>query len=583
MIHRERSLAACKDRSVFATLAALVVIILPSAAESRDATLPSGPFLHTRHAAVASDSQSASAAGAEILKAGGNAVDAACATALALGVINPFASGLGGGGFAVVYWADTDKSAVLDFRETAPARLGAGQRDQRLIIPKQSGLSVGVPGEPRGLAELVRHFGMLPFSRCIEPALRLARGFAVSPRLARQIEEEVERNPTTGPDLVARLFGIEREAVAKLKAGAHVARPALARTLKQLRLEGVDAFYRGRIAAAMVDATAAAGGLLGLDDLASYAPTERAPLVREFVGRRVITVPPPSAGGVILAEGLGILEARVDALRQAGAASPDSLHLVAEALKHGFADRAHFLGDPGFTRLPMEHLLDPSYHRELSARLVLESVLPHEAYGTRTPAPTQPARDAGTAHISVIDKHGNAVALTTTINLSFGSRIVAGDTGILLNDELDDFTASPGQHDVFAIAGSAANFPAPGKRPLSSMAPTIVVGKNGVELVAGAAGGPRIASTTLQILLDVLVWGLDAGPAIAAPRIHHQWEPDVLSHEPALTAETVRALENKGHRCEAVPDLGKANAIVRTRKGLSAAADPRSGGAAAGY
>jgi gamma-glutamyltranspeptidase/glutathione hydrolase len=298
----------------------------------------------------------------------------------------------------------------------------------------------------------------------------------------------------------------------------------------------------------------------------------------------VVTPPPPSAGGTILAEALGILSHRMAQLRRDGpATAPENLHLLAEALKHGFADRSRYLGDPAFVHLPMEHLLDPSYHRELAARLEMDRVLPHESYGTPVPTPVHPARDGGTAHISVIDKAGNAVALTTTINLAFGSRIVASQTGILLNDEMDDFSASPEGRDVFDLAGGTANLPAAGKRPLSSMTPTIVIGKDGVELVTGAAGGPRIVSATLQVLLNVLVFGLDAQQAVASPRIHHQWDPDALLYEPALPAATAHALEGKGHRCQVAPSLGKANAIVRNRAGLHAAADPRSGGAPAGY
>jgi len=585
LIHRERATTASRCRNVCASLPGLcltiVATILPSAGQSRTAPEVISSFLHVRHAAVASDSQVASAAGARALRAGGNAVDAACATALALGVVDPFASGLGGGGFAVVYLAKTGTSSALDFRETAPARLEPTPKDQRIIIPKQSGLSVGVPGEPRGLAELVRRFGALPFSRCIEPALGLARGFVVSPWLAQQIREELDRYPASGPDLVAKLFDLNRAAATQLKAGDRVSRPALAKTLEKMRREGVAAFYQGPIAKAIVDATTAKGGVMGLADLAGYAPVERKPLASQLLGRQVLTMPPPSAGGVIVAQALGILSDRIPAMK--GSDAPDTLHLVIEALKHGFADRARYLGDPGFARLPLDHLLDPAYHRELSARLATDHVLAHEAYGTQIARPPQPARDAGTAHISVIDQAGNAVALTTTINLGFGSRIVAGETGILLNDEMDDFTASPEERDVFALAGGDANFPAPGKRPLSSMSPTIVVGKGGVELVTGAAGGPRITSATLQILLDVLVFGLDAEQAVARPRVHHQWEPDVLFYESGLSADTVQALKIKGHHCQTAADLGKANAIVRTRAGLDAAADPRSGGAPAGY
>jgi gamma-glutamyltranspeptidase/glutathione hydrolase len=233
--------------------------------------------------------------------------------------------------------------------------------------------------------------------------------------------------------------------------------------------------------------------------------------------------------------------------------------------------------------LPTRHLLDPVYHQALAATLTAEHVLAHQAYGTPAITPSAPALDAGTAHISVVDRSGNAVALTSTINLAFGSRIIAGDTGILLNDEMDDFTASADAQDVFSLAGGKANFAAPGKRPLSSMSPTIVLGKDGVELVTGAAGGPRIVSTTLQMILRVLVFGESATQAVKAPRVHHQWEPDVLLYEPGVATQTIHALETKGHHVEPARDLAKANLIVRSRAGLDAASDPRSGGAPAGY
>lgn len=500
-----------------------------------------------------------------------------------MGVVDPFASGLGGGGFAVVYLAKSGDSVALDFRETAPAHLVPARWDQRLVIPRQGGLSIGVPGEARGLAELVRRFGALPFSRCIDPALRLARGFVVSPWLERQVAEELERNPTTGAPLVGKLLDIDANAASKLKAGDRVARPALARTLEKLQREGAAALYQGEIAKAVVDAAAAEGGVLTVDDLAHYTPVERKPITTSFLGRQVVSMPPPSAGGVIIAEAMGILAGRTAAMKRAGDAASDTLHFQVEALKHGFADRARFLGDPAFVELPTGHLLSPAYHRALAARLTAEHVLDHQAYGTPAATTPAPARDAGTAHISVVDRAGNAVALTSTINLAFGSRIVAGDTGLLLNDEMDDFTASPEAQDVFSLAGGKANFAAPGKRPLSSMSPTIVLGKNGVELVTGAAGGPRIVSATLQMILRVMLFGQDATQAVKAPRVHHQWEPDVLLYEPGFPAHTIRTLETKGHHVEAAHDLAKGNIIVRTPSGLDAASDPRSGGAPAGY
>jgi gamma-glutamyltranspeptidase/glutathione hydrolase len=564
-------------------LTALCVASAPSTGQADTAATPPSSFIHLSRVAVASDSEAASRAGVESLKAGGNAVDAACATALALGVVHPFASGLGGGGFALVYLAGPGQAVALDFRETAPRGLrvpAAGDSS----APPRSGLSVGVPGEPAGLAELVRRFGALPFSRCVEPALRLARGFPASPWLVQQIKDELSHHPASGPGLLSEVFDLRGRAAGDIRAGEQLSRPRLAKTLEKLRTGGAEAFYKGDIARAIAAAATAAGSRLTLDDLARYRPVQRAPLETKFLGRRILLMPPPSAGGVILAQALGIVSNHVAAWRRApDPLSPDYLHLLAEALKHGFADRARFLGDPAFAALPMQHLLDPAYHRELSLRLRPDRVLAHDAYGTPSPRPPLPARDGGTAHVSVVDQAGNAVALTTTLNLEFGAGIVAGETGVVLNDTLDDFTAWPGRPDVFALSGGEANQPAGGKRPLSSMSPTIVLGERGVEMVAGAAGGPRIVSATLQVVLDVLLFGRDAQQAVAAPRIHHQWEPDVLYHEPGLPAATVRALAKKGQRTEMRADVGKANAIVRSRSGLDAAADPRAGGMPAGY
>jgi gamma-glutamyltranspeptidase / glutathione hydrolase len=569
------------SRKVRSTVAALCMVLVPWAAHAEAADQTPSLFSHTNRVAVASDSDAASQAAAKVLASGGNAVDAACAAALALGVVHPFASGLGGGGFALVHLAKSGKTVALDFREPAPRGLPVGTEGQML---RQSGLSVGVPGEPAGLGELVRRFGALPFARCVEPALRLARGFPASPFLIKQVQGELQRNPKSAPELIAALFDLHGRAASELHVGDRLTRSKLAATLERLRAKGARAFYQGDIARSLVAAVTAAGGALALDDLARYVPVERVPLETRFLGRRVRLMPPPSAAGIIIVEALGIISAHAAQRNADGRLPPgDYLHLVAEAAKHGFADRARYLGDPDFVTIPLDRLLDPAYHRELARRFRPASVLPHEAYGTPLPRTPAPARDAGTAHVSVVDQAGNAVALTTTVNLEFGSRIVAGNTGILLNDELDDFTVAPGRPDVFSLTGSAANQPAPGKRPVSSMSPAIVLGENGVELVLGAAGGPRIISATLQLLLDVLLLGKTVREAMETPRVHHQWEPDVLFFEPDLPAETARTLEKKGHHLEARQDVGKANLIVRTRSGLDAAADPRCGGAAAGF
>jgi gamma-glutamyltranspeptidase/glutathione hydrolase len=545
-------------------------------AQATDSASPS--LLHVRHAAVASDSQAASEAGTEILRAGGNAVDAACATALALGVVNPFASGLGGGGFALLHLARADKTVALDFRETAPSGL-TQEKLGPAGIPPQSALSVGIPGEPRGLAEIVRRYGALPFSRCVEPALRLSRGFVVSPWLANQIHDEIERHPDSGAKVIAAIFSIDEKTALGLRAGDRASRPALTATLQRLRDQGADAFYRGPIAEALVRTVAEAGGVLSAADLRGYRPVDREPLHTTFLGHRLFTMPPPSAGGVILVEALGTLAAHVKEWnRTAGPMQPGYLHAVAEALKHGFADRARFLGDPAFSHVPLEHLVDPAYHASL--RIDPDHVLAHEAYGSAPSVAPQPARDAGTAHLSVIDQKGNAVALTTTINLGFGARLVAA--GVVLNDEMDDFAPAPHTPDVFALSSGEGNQPAPGKRPVSSMSPTIVLGSRGVEAVLGAAGGPRIVSATLQVLLDILVFGLSPGQALAIPRIHHQWEPDVLDYEDGLPQNVVQSLERKGQKPRLHPGIGKVNLIVRSSSGLGAASDPHTGGRPAG-
>ena len=328
-----------------------------------------------------------------------------------------------------------------------------------------------------------------------------------------------------------------------------------------------------------------AGGVLDRNDLAGYAPIERAPLLTTFRGRRIFALPPPSAGGVIMFEVLGILSERMKSWDPipGGPQDPAYLHLLVEALKPGFADRSRFLGDPAFVDLPLSHLLDASYHRELQTRIQPSGTLAPERYGTTPSSATAPARDAGTAHISVVDREGNAVALTTTINLEFGAHLVAGRTGVLLNDEMDDFSLAPGLPDAFGLVAGDANLLAPGKRPLSSMSPTIVLGEHGVELVLGAAGGPTIISSTVEVLLNALVFGMDAQAAEAAPRVHHQWSPDLLCYEPALPVPVVDSLRAKGHHLEARDKIGKVNLVIRGKAGLEAAAEPRSGGAPAGY
>jgi gamma-glutamyltranspeptidase / glutathione hydrolase len=549
------------------------------------------PPLHVPRAAVASDNAEASAAGVAALKAGGNAVDAACATALALGVVHPFASGMGGGGFALVYLARERRVVALDFRETAPAGIKAdmflvgGKADPKRS--REGGLAVAVPGEVRGLGALVKRYGKLPFARCVAPAEKLARGGArVSWRLAEVLAKEPIKAPAKEEaafeTVVARLFPGGKS----LRQGDTFRRPDLAWTLARLRSGGPDAFYRGEIADEIVRAVHDAGGVMTKDDLAGYAPKDRTPLETTYRGLRVASMPPPSSGGVALAETLGILAARQpDAAEatKAGRGSSAALHVLTEAMKHAFADRARHLGDPDFVKVPTDRLLAPAYHAELARRIKDGAIGPSDSYGTPD-APADLHRDGGTAHLSVVDADGNAVALTTTVNLGFGAKLVAGKTGVVLNDQMDDFAMQPGVPNGFGLIGSAQNAVAPGKRPLSSMTPTIVLDGDGVRLVLGAAGGPTIISATTQVLLNVVDWKLDAQEAIAAPRIHHQWFPEILMTEPELAPDVTDALTKRGHKVREIPHIGVSNLIVRRPDGsLEAAAEPRSPSTPAGY
>jgi gamma-glutamyltranspeptidase/glutathione hydrolase len=326
----------------------------------------------------------------------------------------------------------------------------------------------------------------------------------------------------------------------------------------------------------------AAGGVLSLEDLHRYAVVERAPIEIGYRGYKVYSMPSPSSGGIVLAEVLGILSERVKDPRALGRGSSAYLHIVAEALKHGFADRARLLGDADFVDIPLGKLLDPAYHRMLAARIDDKGVLPPEKYGLGGPA-VPPPKDGGTAHLSVIDAEGNAVALTTTVNLGFGSRVLGGSTGIVLNDQMDDFSMQPGVANAFGLVGSAQNGVAPGKRPLSSMSPTVVLEGDRPRLVVGGAGGPTIISGTLQVLLNVLDWKMDVQEASAAPRIHHQWRPSTLQYEDEIPRDVIEGLERRGHKTASRGHLTLVNAVAGTAAGVEAAAEFRSGGAPAGY
>jgi gamma-glutamyltranspeptidase/glutathione hydrolase len=529
---------------------------------------------------VASEHALASEAGAEMLERGGNAVDAAVATAFAVCVLNPSSCGIGGGGFMLLYLAPQQRAFALDYREVAPA---AAWRDMFIRdgqaapeLSRQGGLAVGVPGEVAGLTAALNRWGTLPLATVMAPAIRHARdGFPAGKHLAGEIARR--RDALRAVPALAQIF-LHADGT-PLTEGDTIRQPQLAATLQAVADAGPTAFYRGAVAEAIVRSVDASGGLITASDLADYKPVWRAPLQIDYRGDRVFAMPPPSSASLLLAV-LRLLEH--DDLRQLGHNSATYVHLLAEALQHGFADRARFYGDPDVVDMPVQQLLSRANTSALRQRISAARTFDEEAYGSMRLDAGLSAGDRGTSHLSVIDASGNAVACTTTINTGFGALLVAGDTGVILNNQLDDFSAQPGVPNVFGLVGSEANAVAPGKRPLSSMSPVIVTRSGRARLALGGSGGPLIVSGTLQVLLNILVFDLDARSAVAAPRIHHQWSPPLLVVEPGVEEAVRVTLARLGHSVKEVPAMGAVQ-VVRVENGLfEGAADPRKGGDAVG-
>ena len=530
------------------------------------ALLAVAPPAERGFAMVAADHELASQAGAEILGRGGNAVDAAVAAALSAGVVQPAGSGLGGGGFAVGVLGG--ERFAFDFREVAPA---AATRDMYVVDgqvvrdkSRTGGLAVAVPGEPRGLGELVSERGRLSHRTVAAPAIRQAtRGFTVGPHLAKALDRTSFEGVRGAFEVAGRLS----------RTGERVRRPDLARALREwasTRGRGLNTGAPGR---AIVRASEATGGALTLADLEAYTPRERAPLVGQYRGYTIVTMPPPSSGGVALLQMLAVLEGWD--LPELGHNSSDYVHLLTEVMKHAYADRARHLGDPDYVEVPVDELLSDDRISEIGRKIWPTRTFDTEYYGERL----APPRDAGTQHISVTDREGHAVALTTTINTSFGSGVVVPQYGMILNNEMDDFAAAPGVPNAFGLVGGEANAIEAGKRPLSSMTPTIVLDAEGrVVLTVGASGGSTIISSTLQVLLAVLDFGLDPQEAVAAPRLHHQWLPEKLWLEPGFSLDVQRALSARGHELVVRPGFSSVQAVARQDDAYVGGADPRKGG-----
>jgi gamma-glutamyltranspeptidase/glutathione hydrolase len=536
--------------------------------------------VEARHGMVVAQEARAAQIGRDILAAGGNAVDAAVATGFALAVTYPRAGNLGGGGFMVIHLAKGRRNVAIDYRETAPAAIARdsflderGEADP--AKSRESGLAVGVPGTVAGLALARRRYGSGKFTlaQLVAPAVRLAReGFTIDGDVADSLpraQARLARYPAS-----ARIF-LKGDGTA-LADGDRLVQTDLALSLERIAREGPRGFYEGAVAENIVAAVRGAGGVMTLADLARYRAVER-PVVRgRYRGYEIVSMPPPSSGGVHLIEMLNILEGF--SLREHGAGSAAALHLAVEAMKRAYADRAEHLGDPDRVKVPVAGLISKRYARHLRARIDRERATPARDIRAGKPAPYE---HGNTTHFSVVDRFGNAVANTTTLNLSYGLGLVAEGTGILLNNELDDFAAKPGAPNAYGLVGGAANAPGPNKRPLSSMTPTVVLKDGRPVLVTGSPGGSRIITAVLQVILNAIEFRMNLADAVAAPRIHHQWLPDVVMVEPAISEETRRALQARGHRVESIPPGTSANSIAVTPRGLLGAADPRTRGALA--
>jgi gamma-glutamyltranspeptidase/glutathione hydrolase len=546
----------------------------------------------SRGGMVVASQADATRAGVEMLEAGGNAVDAAVATGFALCVSQPFSTGIGGGAFILLRLADGSVFAV-DARETAPA---AASRDMYLRpgVPERASLlgplAVATPGLVAGFALVQERWGTLPLARVMQPAIRLAeQGFAIGPYHARMLEG------LRASGLAARLgeetVRIQFPPVGGIaEPGWRLRQPDLARTLRKLAEEGEDAFYQGEIGAAIAENQARSGGLVTRADLAAYAPKLRPALRGRYRGLEVISFPPPSSGGVVLLEALGILEG-FD-LGALGAGSSASLHRIAEAMKLAFADRAALLGDPDFVAVPVERLVSADYAAAQRARINpswwrrAPWTWHRREVSIRVPGPGLAVDDSGTTHLSVADAAGNAVAITETINTPFGSGITVPGTGIILNNEMDDFSIAPDTPNAYGLVGThGANAIEPGKRPLSSMTPTLLLREGRLRLVTGSPGGPRIISTVLLSILNVVDYGLDVMASVSAPRIHHQWQPDALVVERAIAEDVLAGLRERGHQVEVSREnwsSAQALAYHADSGWFSGGSDPRSDGLALG-
>jgi gamma-glutamyltranspeptidase/glutathione hydrolase len=572
-------------RRFFATIVLVTVFCWPAVAQEQGRAFYTPPAANTVHAVAAehgmvvAQEKIAAQAGADVLRRGGNAVDAAVATGFAMAVTYPRAGNIGGGGFMIIHSAEHREDVAIDYRETAPAAttrdifLGSDGKPD-IAKSRDSALGIGVPGTVAGLTLALEKYGSGKFTlaELLKPAIDLARdGFVIADDLADTLASG-QRRMARWPSAPQTFSGADGK---PLHDGDRLVQTDLAATLTAISTQGPRGFYEGPVAEKLAKAVVDAGGIMTPQDLRSYQAIVRTPVRGSYRGFDIVSMPPPSSGGVVLLETLNILEGfPMHDIKQG---SPPSLHLMIEAMKRAYADRARYLGDPDFISAPVATLMSKEYAAKQRAGIDFDRATPWTDALSATP----PREGSNTTHYSIIDSAGNAVSNTYTLNFPYGVGLVAAGTGVLLNNELDDFTAAPGASNAFGLFGFEANLPGPGKRPLSSMSPTIVLKDGKPVLVTGTPGGSRIISAVLQVIVNVLDYDMNVAQAVAAPRLHHQWLPDEVRVERGFAEDTLADLRAKGHKV--IEPLGQtsANSIAVTPNGLLGAPDPRTRGAEA--
>ncbi len=577
--------------AVAATAAAAALATMPALAQAQASTAAPGALrydlateifhpVHATHGMVASESAYASQAGLQVLKEGGNAIDAAVAVGFALAVTLPNAGNLGGGGFMVIHDGKSGKDTAIDFREMAPA---AASRDMYLddkgnVVANKSlytHAAIGVPGSVAGLLYALDHYGTRKRGTVIAPAIALAdKGFPVGEQLALVLAAEKDH---LAPWPASKKVFFKGDAT--LGVGEPLVQKDLAGSLRLIAEKGASGFYEGRIAAAIAAESQAHGGPLTAADLKAYRVVERTPVRGTYRGYEIVSMPPPSSGGAHIIQILNILQRYP--LKDWGFNSAKSVHVMAEAEKLAYADRSEYLGDPDFVKIPLKGIMSTAYADDLAKKIDLAHATPS---ATIKPGRPQPYESDQTTQFTVADAMGNVVSTTYTLNLNFGSGIMAAGTGILLNDEMDDFSAKPGVPNAFGLIGGDANAVGPRKRPLSSMSPTLVLKDGKPWLATGSPGGARIITTTLQAIVDAIDFGMNPAESASAVRFHHQWLPDELRVEKGFPKDTADLLSAMGHKVVERSAMGKTQTIQVTPGGFLGYSDPRNpNGATLGY